>query len=295
MALTLRADQWYWLPATAAFLVKPDLGPLFSRTVNRFAGTVAGVAAFGAASSLFAGGWWPVVTAGFAGALLPVATRHFAFQTAVVTVLVLSFVHVGGDTEVAGQRLLDTSIACGIVLLVGHLPRLGDPRRRVRHRAAVAVRRTEQYLRHVLTAAPGEPTGQRLALRRAAYTALADARSAAGTAAAELRPGGVPDCDWQPLLTTTERVADATTAYTVHLAYGPRPPTAAVHRLADALAAAAGALTHTKDLEADVGRATRRLRAQLRRSGLEGLAREETMLTVPDGRTGRGRAPVRIP
>ncbi|MDC7336022.1 hypothetical protein PQR15_05180 [Streptomyces lydicus] len=27
VALLLRADHWYWLPATATFLVKPDLGP----------------------------------------------------------------------------------------------------------------------------------------------------------------------------------------------------------------------------------------------------------------------------
>ncbi|MFF8844143.1 FUSC family protein [Streptomyces sp. NPDC015127] len=293
VALALRADHWYWLPATAAFLVKPDLGPLFSRTVNRFAGTVAGVAAFGAASALFAGVWWPVVTAALAGALLPVATRHFAFQTTVVTVMVLSFVHVGGDTEVAGLRLLDTSIACGLVLLVGHLPRVGDPRRRVRHRAATAVRRTERYLHHVLTTAAGQPAEQRLALRRAAYAALAEARSAAGTASAELLPRNVPGCDWEPLLTTTERIADATTAYAVHLAHGSRPPVAAVHRLARALSAAADALDHGRAPEGDVGRAAHALREHLRHSGLETLAHDDAAGTGTDPGEPRRRTPVR--
>ncbi|MEV4332758.1 FUSC family protein [Streptomyces sp. NPDC049597] len=293
VALALRADHWYWLPATAAFLVKPDLGPLFSRTVNRFAGTAAGVAAFGAASSLSAGVWWPVATAAFAGALLPVATRHFAFQTSVVTVLVLSFVHVGGDTEVARLRLLDTSIACGIVLLVGHLPRLGDPRRRVRHRTAAAVRRTERYLRHVLATVPGQPAGQRPVLRRAAYTALAEARTAAGTASAELLPRGVPGCDWQPLLTTTERIVDATTAYAVHLAYGSRPPAAAVHRLARCLAAAADTLDQARDLEEAVGRSAQALAADLRHSGLEALAQDGTAGPCPDTGGHRVGAPVR--
>lgn len=293
VAVALRADHWYWLPATAAFLVKPDLGPLFSRTVNRFAGTVAGVAAFGAASVLFAGVWWPVVTAGLAGALLPVATRHFAFQTTVVTVMVLSFVHVGGDTEVAGLRLLDTSIACAIVLLVGHLPRVGDPRRRVRHRAATAVRRTERYLHHVLTTAPGQPAGQRLALRRAAYAALAETRSAAGTASAELLLGKVPGCDWQSLLTTTERIVDATTAYAVHLAHGSRPPAAAVHRLARALSAAADALDHGRDPEGDVVRAAHMLREHLRHSGLETLAQDDAATTGTGPGGERRRTPVR--
>lgn len=172
VALLLRADHWYWLPATATFLVKPDLGPLFSRTVNRFAGTVAGVLVFAGAGLLLTGSWWPALMAGAGGALLPFATRHFALQTVAITLMVLSFVHVSGDPQAAGERIVDTSIACGIVLVVGHLPRLADPRRRVGHRVTAALRSTEQFLRHVLEAEPGQDPTERLALRRAAYRAL---------------------------------------------------------------------------------------------------------------------------
>jgi len=202
LALGLRAEHWYWLPVTAAFLVKPDLGPLFSRVVNRFAGTVAGVllaAALGLVADVcrlktrflavgtavaaafvvpygemygdagtvagvllvaglgpvLSGPWWPVVAVAVTGALVPVAQRHFAAQTAVITVTVLAFVTTGGDRAAAPARLLDTTLACALVLLVGHLPGLADTRARVGQRAAHALRHTQRYLDHVLLTGPG--------------------------------------------------------------------------------------------------------------------------------------------
>ncbi|MCZ1006187.1 FUSC family protein [Streptomyces lydicus] len=172
VALLLRPEHWYWLPATTTFLVKPDLGPLFSRTVNRFAGTVAGVLLFAGAGLVLTGSWWPALVAGVGGALLPFATRHFALQTVAITLMVLSFVYAGGAQEAAAERVVDTSIACGIVLVVGHLPRLADPRRRVGHRVTSALHSTEEFLRHVLESAPGTDPARRLALRRAAYRSL---------------------------------------------------------------------------------------------------------------------------
>lgn len=244
VALALSAGHWYWLPATAAFLVKPDLGPLFSRVVNRFAGTALGVLVFaGAAAALSGGHWWPAFVAGAAGALVPVAGRHYALQTAVVTLLVLSFVWVGGDTQAAGNRLADTAIACAIVLLAGHLPRLVDPAARVGHRLAAALRRTEAYLAHVLRAPAGEGAGERMALRRAAYQALGEARAAAETVRAELPAQRVRITDWGPLVAAAERIVDAATACAVRMEHGaPRPSareaaevTAAITALADAL------------------------------------------------------------
>ncbi|MEU5211042.1 FUSC family protein [Streptomyces sp. NPDC020742] len=243
VALALRAQHWYWLPATVTFLVKPDLGPLFSRTVNRFAGTVAGVLVFAGAGLLLTGSWWPALMAGAGGALLPFATRHFALQTVAITVMVLSFVHVSGSPEAAGERLVDTSIACGIVLVVGHLPRLADPRRRVGQRVTAALRATERFLRHVLESAPGADPTERLALRRAAYRALGEARAAAETAAAELLAARDRNPDWLTVVTAAERIVDAATACAVRLDHGARRPSVAeAERLCRALAAMADAL-----------------------------------------------------
>ncbi|MEU9124829.1 FUSC family protein [Streptomyces sp. NPDC048506] len=243
VALLLRADHWYWLPATATFLVKPDLGPLFSRTVNRFAGTVAGVLVFAGAGLLLTGAWWPALVAGAGGALLPFATRHFALQTVAITLMVLSFVHVSGDPQAAAERIVDTSIACGIVLVVGHLPRLANPRRRVGQRVTAALRATERFLRHVLESDPGQDPAQRLALRRAAYRALGEARTAAETAAAELLAARNRNPDWLTVVTAAERIMDAATACAVRLDHGAhRPETAESERLCRALSAMADAL-----------------------------------------------------
>ncbi|WP_275461887.1 FUSC family protein [Streptomyces noursei] len=248
-ALALRADHWYWLPATVTFLVKPDLGPLFSRTANRFAGTAAGVLVFAVAGTLLSGSWWPALMAGASGALLPFATRHFALQTGAITVMVLSFVHVGGAPQAAPERIVDTSLACAIVLVVGHLPRLADPRRRVGPRVTEALRSTERFLRHVLEprpAAPAESTAgavRRLALRRAAYRTLAQARAAAETAAAEFRPSREPGPDWLTVVTAVERIVDAATACAVRLDRGARRPgPEEAERLCRALAATADAV-----------------------------------------------------
>lgn len=245
VALLLRTDHWFWLPATAAYLVKPDLGPLFSRTVNRFAGTALGVLVFAGLATLASlpglpgGAWWPVPVA--AGALLPVAARHYGFQTTVITVLVLSFVWTAGDTQAAAHRLTHTAIACGIVLLVGHLPQLVAPGVHVEHRFSHALRRTEDYVRQVLTAAQDPRTsGERRALRRASYRALGEARRIAEQAAYEFPSRRGQSRDWLAVLATAERVVDAATACAVRLEHGaPRPASQDVEAITAALAAAA--------------------------------------------------------
>ncbi|MBB4951352.1 putative membrane protein YccC [Kitasatospora gansuensis] len=232
-ALLLRADYWYWLPVTAAFLVKPDVGPLFSRVVNRCAGTALGVLLFAALPTR--GAELAAVT--LAGALIPLAGRHFAAQTAVITVTVLAFVSLGGDTRASGTRLADTALACAIVLVVGHLPRLASTRTSVGHRFAVALRHARHYLEHVLSGAPEGP--ERAALRRTAYRALAEARAAAETAAAELHA----DRNWLPVTARAERIVDATTACAVRLDHGrPTPAAPTAHRITTELAALADTL-----------------------------------------------------
>ncbi|MEV7085703.1 FUSC family protein [Streptomyces sp. NPDC093085] len=290
VALSLHADHWYWLPITAAFLVKPDLGPLFSRVVNRVAGTAAGVLLFTLWSAV-AGGpggtWWLIALVVAGGALLPVATRHFAFQTAVATLLVLSFVYAAGDTAATADRLLDTALACALVLLVGHLPHLTDPRIRVGHRCAAALRHTERYLRHVLDTPPPDdgtatatatatasrtgtpapdaapapapdaaptpaPHPSGIALRHAAYRALAEARAVAETAAAELPgPRRTHRHDWAAVMVRAERIVEAATVCAVRVEQGvPRPPAAEVRAVTGALAAMADALEEGRAVDA---------------------------------------------
>jgi uncharacterized membrane protein YccC len=207
--------HWYWLPATAVFLVKPDLGPLASRVLCRAAGTVLGAVAFAGFAAVVPRPAGLVGLVALCGALIPVATRHFAAQTAVVTVLVLALVMVGGEPQASWSRIGETLLACGIVLLVGHLPAPGQRGGTVRARLARAVDAAHAYLRHVLTRR--DDRAGRWALRREAYRALAEARIAIDLAAAELPLLARHAEGTDEVAVTLERLVDLTTACAVHI------------------------------------------------------------------------------
>ncbi|QLH26144.1 FUSC family protein [Streptomyces sp. Rer75] len=229
LARLLPSDHWYWLPATATFLVKPDMGPLVSRALSRAFGTALGVAVFGVLATLLGPmtgvlGLWPVAVAAVCAALIPVSVRHFAFQTAVLTPLLLSLVYLGGDTDPGYTRLTDTLLACVVVLAAGALPGLGGPRAQVSVRLSLAVRATRDHLDRVLTAEA--PYAERLRLRREAYRALADARRAVEVASAEHPPFGRDLAAWAPVVSALEEIVDAATACGVRLDQGAPYPDA---------------------------------------------------------------------
>ncbi|WP_307804983.1 FUSC family protein [Streptomyces sp. VRA16 Mangrove soil] len=219
VAQALHPEHWYWLPATAVFLVKPDLGPLASRVLCRAAGTVAGAALFAGLAAVLPHPAGLVALVALCGALIPVATRHFAAQTAVVTVLVLSLVMVGGEPQASVSRITETLLACAIVLVAGHLP---GPRAQrgggVRVRIAVAREAAHQYVQHVLSGATGsEARVRRWALRREAYRTLAQARAAVDLAAAELPVVARHSVGARHVTVVLERLVDTTTACAVQV------------------------------------------------------------------------------
>jgi hypothetical protein len=235
-------EHWYWLPATAVFLVKPDLGPLASRVLCRAAGTVLGALLFAGLAAVLPRPEGLIAVVALSGALIPVATRHFAAQTAVVTVLVLALVMVGGEPQASAGRIGETLLACAIVLIVGHLPMPGQRAGTVRARLAAAGDAAQAYLAHVLREADGHtprlaadadttasapgtvlPIGRddsravRWTLRREAYRTLAEARAAIALAAAELPPLARHSEGTDEVAATLEQLVDTTTACAVHL------------------------------------------------------------------------------
>ncbi|MFI6036903.1 FUSC family protein [Streptomyces sp. NPDC051315] len=207
--------HWYWLPATAVFLVKPDLGPLVSRVLCRAAGTVLGALIFAGFAAVLPRPEGLVALVAVCGALIPVSTRHFAAQTAVVTVLVLALVMVGGEPQASVSRIGETLLACAIVLIVGHLPMPGERGGHVRARLAAAVTAAHAYLVHVLDGS--EDRAARWTLRREAYRTLAEARTAISLAAAELPALARHTEGTDEVATLLERLVDTTTACAVHL------------------------------------------------------------------------------
>ncbi|MDQ0911481.1 putative membrane protein YccC [Streptomyces canus] len=268
-------QHWYWLPATTVFLVKPDLGPLVSRVLCRAAGTVLGALVFAAFALMLPRPEGLIALVAVSGALIPVATRHFAAQTAVVTVLVLALVMVGGEPQASVGRITETLLACAIVLIVGHLPMPGQRGGGVRSRLAAASGAAEAYLTHVLqeTERPGPremarpgprqterpvprqtprpvPQGagsvvrdtpaddtraRRWTLRREAYRALAEARTAIALAAAELPALARHSEGADEIVAVLEGIVDTTTACAVHLDDSGRLAPEQVQRLTELL------------------------------------------------------------
>ncbi|MFI2199397.1 FUSC family protein [Streptomyces sp. NPDC020192] len=245
-------QHWYWLPATAVFLVKPDLGPLASRVLCRAAGTVLGALVFAGFAALLPRPAGLIALVAVCGALVPVATRHFAALTAVVTVLVLALVMVGGDSQASVSRIGETLLACALVLVVGHLPMPGERGGGVRARLAVAGAAAHAYLVHVLGES-GDRAGresvddcagrgsvddraERWALRREAYRTLAEARTAIALAAAELPAVARHTAGTDAVADVLERLVDTTTACAVHLDDTGRLTPRHVRQLRDSLA-----------------------------------------------------------
>ncbi|MGX9885911.1 FUSC family protein [Streptomyces sp. NPDC002276] len=208
-------EHWYWLPATAVFLVKPDLGPLASRVLCRAAGTVLGAVLFAGFAAVLPRPEGLIALVALSGALIPVATRHFAAQTAVVTVLVLSLVMVGGEPQASAGRISETLMACAIVLIVGHLPMPGKSGGGVRARLAAAGDAARAYLVHVLNESGDR--AERWTLRREAYRTLAEARGAIAVSAAELPALARHTEGTDEVAAVLERLVDTTTACAVHL------------------------------------------------------------------------------
>ncbi|WP_343243811.1 FUSC family protein [Streptomyces sp. SID13726] len=257
-------EHWYWLPATAVFLVKPDLGPLVSRVLCRAAGTVLGALVFAGFALVLPRPEGLVALVAVCGALIPVATRHFAAQTAVVTVLVLALVMVGGESQASASRITETLLACAIVLIVGHLPMPGQRGGGVRARVTAAGGAAETYLAHVLRetgrdgvpgagtvvrptrralsdpgaprdAGPEDARAVRWTLRREAYRALSEARAAIGLAAAELPALARHSEGADEVVAVLERLVDTTTACAVHFDDSGRLTRGHVERLAELL------------------------------------------------------------
>ncbi|MFG2952716.1 FUSC family protein [Streptomyces sp. NPDC048291] len=208
-------QHWYWLPATAVFLVKPDLGPLASRVLCRAAGTVLGALVFAGLAAVLPRPEGLVVLVALCGAVIPVSTRHFGAQTAVVTVLVLALVMVGGEPQASVSRIGETLLACALVLVVGHLPMPGRRGGAVRARLGSAGRAAHAYLDHVLSGSGDR--GERWALRREAYRTLAEARAAIALGAAELPALARHTEGTDAVAAVLERLVDTTTACAVHL------------------------------------------------------------------------------
>jgi hypothetical protein len=143
---------------------------------------------------------------------------------------------VGGEPQASWNRIVETLLACAIVLLVGHLPTLGQRGGTVRARLTRATEAADVYLAHVLSDGTARDRTGRWVLRREAYRALAEARTAIDLAAAELPPLARHTAGTEGVAVTLEALVDTTTSCAVHLDDTGRVPEQHAERI-DALLA----------------------------------------------------------
>jgi uncharacterized membrane protein YccC len=206
----LPVERPYWVLLTVAIVLKPDFGSVFTRAVQRAAGTLLGVLVGSALLTVLprtAVVLLPMAL--FAGALPWARAANFGlfavFQTPVI-ILMLD-VALPSNTGLVGARLLDTLIGCAIVLVFGYLlwPQtwrapLDDALRR----AALAL---DGFVQAAFT---GSDIDRRRARRRS-YRALTELQTQLQRRLAEPPPISTRAAAWWPVIVQLERTSDAVT------------------------------------------------------------------------------------
>jgi YccS/YhfK family integral membrane protein len=118
--LVLHPSHGYWILMTTLFVCQPSYGATRKRTIQRIAGTLAGLVAGWAMLRLLPGGDWrlPVLVATGAG-FFAFRLRRYTLATAVITLFVLlCFGLVGDGYDAIGPRLLDTLLGALVATLI---------------------------------------------------------------------------------------------------------------------------------------------------------------------------------
>jgi uncharacterized membrane protein YccC len=207
LRLVLPLSHPYWLLLTVAVVLKPDLGSVFARGLQRTAGTVAG-AVLGIVVLLLVppGPLLLILVALLAFGFPLAAKRNYGMLSTFITPLVLILVDLaGGPTRgLATSRLLDTLLGAAIVLLIGYLPWPSTWRPRLGAGVAAAVDAIGDYA----AAATGPERNAVGPVRRRAYAALQDVRGDLQSALSEPPPRSRYAAAWWPVQGQLERVAD---------------------------------------------------------------------------------------
>jgi uncharacterized membrane protein YccC len=206
----LPIERPYWVLLTVAIVLKPDFGSVFTRAVQRAAGTLLGVLLGSAVLWLLPSTTWVLVAIAAFAALLPWARdTNFGlfsvFQTPVI--ILLLDLALPAEPGLVGARLIDTLIGCGIVLVFGYLlwPQTW------RAPLDEALRATTLALDAFVEAAfTGSPADRRRARRRT-YRALTELQTQLQRRLAEPPPISSRAAAWWPVIVQLERAADAVT------------------------------------------------------------------------------------
>ncbi|SNR66706.1 FUSC family protein [Blastococcus mobilis] len=200
----------YWVLLTVAIILKPDFGSVFTRAVQRGAGTLLGVLLGSALLAVLPRGPWVLLAMAVAAAPLPWARNanfglFSVFQTPVI--ILLLDVALPSGPGVVGARLIDTLIGCAIVLVFGYLlwPQTWRaPLDEALRDAALAL---DAFVEAAFTGTPIE----RRRARRHNYRALTELQTQLQRRLAEPPPISTWAAAWWPVIVQLERTSDAVT------------------------------------------------------------------------------------
>jgi uncharacterized membrane protein YccC len=243
----LPLQRSYWVPLTVAIVLKPDLGSVFARALQRGIGTVVGAVA-GAVLLVLVHGTWLLIPFGVLAALLPFGrSRNYGLLATFLTPLVVVLIDLLGPAgwRLAEDRLIDTLIGCAIVLLIGFAPWPMAWYSHLPRQFAQTTLDMGRYLEEVLGGGPGAASGPgggaaaRSRRRRPTYRALADLRAEFQRTMSEPPAVSRRAAAWWPAVIGLEQVMDAITAAGLAASRGPDEPVPpdGVRRLSGALRA----------------------------------------------------------
>jgi len=230
----LPVERPYWVVLTVAIVLKPDYGSVFTRAVQRGAGTLLGVLIGSLLLTFLPRDAWVLLPMAVAAGALPWARNgnfglFSVFQTPLI-ILMLDLASPSG-AQLVGARLVDTLIGCGIVLVFGYLlwPQTW--------RAPLddALRSAALALDRFVEAAFDEGPVETRRARRASYRALTELQTQLQRRLAEPPPISTRAAAWWPVIVQLERTSDAVTEAVIAMRSGepaPDPAQVAVLRKA---------------------------------------------------------------
>ena len=255
MSEVLPLARSYWVVLTVAIILKPDYGSVFTRAVQRGLGTVIGAVLGAIVLAAVPYGLWLLLPFGVLAALLPYGkSRNFGLTAVFLTPLVVVLIDLltPGGWRLAGERALDTLLACAIVLIIGYAPWPVAWQAHLPGQFAGSLRAVAAYMDESLVtawaspgpaAAAGGAPARRSSLRRQASRSLSDMRAEFQRTMSEPQAVSRRAAAWWPAAVGLEEVMDAVTATVVDIGQGAPPPApGAVHKLTGILRGIADAI-----------------------------------------------------
>jgi uncharacterized membrane protein YccC len=219
----LPIERPYWVLLTVAIVLKPDFGSVFTRAIQRGAGTLVGVLLGSLLLLVLPRNAWVLVAMAGTAALLPWGrAANFGlfsvFQTPVI--ILLLDVALPGGPGLVGARLLDTLIGCAIVLVFGYLLWPQTWRAPLDEALRDAAHALDEFVEAAFTGSPGE----RRRARRRSYRALTELHTQLQRRLAEPPPVSTRAAAFWPVIVQLERTSDAVTAAVIATRHGEPAP-----------------------------------------------------------------------